>query len=350
VAIEVERIARDRLGEWQAYVDASACAQAMHHSAWYDVLGDAFPVRRSFLMARRAGGAVCGVLPMYLSNGPFFGRHLTSLEDGMLADDVDTRDALLQEALEERDRARARYALIRGVPAADRLPVAPLFIRPTIRRTVDTSRPIEETYAALDRRVRRELRRAEESGYAVMRDEPLATLDTEFYDAYAAHVHRLGTPVMSRALMSAMKHRLGPGRLRLYLVAKTGSRAAGGILGVVSSAGFSGLYGMVRPDDKHEFATYLLYWRIIEDLTRAGIATFDLGRSAPHSGSYGFKKKWPGADRELGHAYFGTHGAGMSAETAARENGGAKERIWQALPLGLANRIGPSIRAQLPFG
>jgi lipid II:glycine glycyltransferase (peptidoglycan interpeptide bridge formation enzyme) len=136
----------------------------------------------------------------------------------------------------------------------------------------------------------------------------------------------------------------------LYVVTTADGDVSGGILGISSARGFSGWYGVVRGDDKAAFASYLLYWSIIEDLARTGIRAFDLGRSAPESGSYGFKKKWPGIDTIAGHAFFAQAGVDLSAEASAYERVTLKQRVWRRLPLGVANALGPLLRRQLPFG
>ena len=349
-AVTVERIGEAGLSEWQSFVDASGRGGAMHQAAWFRVLTDAFGARPWFLLARRTDRSVCGVLPMYFSNSLFFGRHLSSLEDGLLASDAEAERALVMRAIEERDRVRARYVVVRGVAPGSAIANRSVFCRPTIRRVIDTSAPIETTYSALDRRVKREIRRAESAGYSVQRDETLQSLDGSFYDAYAEHVHQLGTPVMTRRMMGAIKKHMDPERVRLYLVGKSGAPIAGGILGFLSARGFSGWYGVVRNTGKDDYATYLLYWKIIEDLTLSAVATFDLGRSAPRSGSYMFKKKWPGIDHDVLHAFYARPGADISAEAALYEGMSAKQRLWKQLPLPVANAIGPLVRRQLPFG
>lgn len=322
----------------------------MHHAGWFDVLRDAFPVECCFLIAKRHDGSICGVLPQYISRSRLFGAHLSSLEDGLLADDADVARELLNRAIEERDRAKVRYVVLRGVENGADLGTTPAIVRPTIRRTVDTTLSADDLFRSLDRRVRREIARAETASYRVFIDADLRHIDGVFYDEYAAHVHQLGTPVAGRQMLRAMKARFGTKYLRLYLIAAPDGEIAGGILGIISKAGFNGWYGVVRARDKADFATYLLYWRIIEDLARSGIRTFDLGRSFPGSGSYGFKRKWPGVDRPSDHAFFPRPGVDLTTEAALFETLSLKQRVWRRLPRNVANVCGPLIRRQLPFG
>src|SRR2546426_12006698 len=75
------------LAAWQAFVDAAPEAGCMHHAGWLGVLREAFSVTPCFLLATDGGGIIHGVLPMYRSRSVLAGRHLSSLEGGVLACD-----------------------------------------------------------------------------------------------------------------------------------------------------------------------------------------------------------------------------------------------------------------------
>ena len=73
------------LALWQQFVDGNEQGGGMHHAGWYGILRDAFWVTPYFLVAVNGNSTLAGILPLYFSRSPLTGRHLSSLEDGVLA-------------------------------------------------------------------------------------------------------------------------------------------------------------------------------------------------------------------------------------------------------------------------
>lgn len=335
------------LESWQRFVDDHPHARPMHHAGWYGVLNDAFAVEPRFLIARR-NREVTGVLPLYWSRSIFTGSHIASLDDGPLVNGADSADALLEAAIEHRDRVRAKYVLIRtGEPL--RLSQDPDAVRMTVRRLIHTRARPEDLFASLSGYARRDVRRAEKRGYHVGNDGALEALDGAFYDEYARQMHELGTPVMDRAFMTAMRKHLGPRRLRLYVLRREDA-VVGGMLCAAAPERWSALYAAVRPDANADYANYLLYWHALSEACRAGVPELDLGRNTPGSGPHKFKQKWTGEDRFAEHLYFAQPGASLEGIDSFYGGSSFKQRIWSTLPLALANIVGPMLRKRLPFG
>ena len=197
--------------------------------------------------------------------------------------------------------------------------------------------------------VRRDVRRAEKRGYTIENDVSLVELDRSFYEEYSAHMHQLGTPVMGRSFMTAMREHLGPERLRLYLV-RFASEIIGGLLCVLAPSGWTALYATVRESHALDYANHLLYWHTICEASREGAAELDLGRNTPGSGPHKFKQKWTGVDREAVHIYFSALGNAPRDLDEMYQGVSEKQKLWSKLPLPLANRLGPILRRDLPFG
>jgi glycosyltransferase 2 family protein len=338
VTIAVER----DLDQWQEYVRRRAPCNPMLDSAWYRVLGDAFSVERTFIICWRDDSCIAGVVPLYVSRNPFT-CHVTNLEDGWHADDEGSANALLEAAKSVAAERRARYVLLRRAEplcgAADR-------IVPTVRRIIDTSRPAETILATVKKKNRWSIRQAVANGFTVEMDESLQRLDV-FYRLYARHMRDLGTPVMSPVFMQSLKTHFGPPRLKLFFVCREG-REIGGMLCIAAADLWLNMYAVVRKELMAQYPNYLLYWHAIERAANEGVSHFDLGRSRPSSPTHFFKTKWPGADREVPHCYFG---AGIPAAVdRIRERSSLFQRGWKHVPLPVANWLGPKMRNQLPFG
>ena len=344
----VNTISENDLDEWQSYVDAHPRARAMHHAGWYRVLGDAFSVERFFFLARNDDGKVCGVLPAYLSRSTFTGTHLASLDDGFLADDVQVSAALFAAAIDVRDRLRAKYFLLRTGEAELDLD-EPSAKRATVRRIIDTHLPADELFKLFSSYIRRDVRRAEKRGYAILNDMNLDHLDGAFYDEYAKQMHGLGTPVFGRKMMTALKTGLGPERLRLYMVEHEG-KLVGGMLCIVAPSQWMAMYAAMDHKYAMDYANYLLYWHAMNEASRNAAPELDLGRNTPGSGVYKFKEKWAGQNRHADHLYFVAPGGPSNVVSDVYNGVSTKQRVWMKLPLGVANKLGPALRRGLPFG
>ena len=337
-------IATDRdLDEWQLFATERQPQNPMLDAAWYRVLAEAFSVERLFLMCRNSGGQIAGLAPLYFSCSLFAGRHLTNLEDGWLAENHSASRALLSAAISLGKQRKARYVHLRNAVA---LAGAAHRVVPTVRRIIDTSRSRDVLLSEVKKKNRWAIRQAASKGFVVEEDPALERIDV-FYALYARHMRDLGTPVMSARYMRSLKSHFGAARLKLFFVCRDG-REIGGMLCITSAGSWLNMYAVVRKELMAEYPNYLLYWSAIERAAEAGTFHFDLGRSRPASNTYLFKAKWPGADREVPHCYFGTPTVPAHVERI-REQDSTLQRIWQHIPLSVANWAGPKVRDQLPF-
>ena len=330
---------------WQDFVDRSADAGSMHHAGWFLVLRKAFKVQPTYLFAVDGAGAVQGVLPAYLSRSIFAGHCLSSLEGGVLSANAEANKALLQAALALRDHSGAHYLQLRGGTVDSTTAIA----APTVHTIIETHRPREQLWAAIAKKTRWAIRKAEQAGIVVEHDPALQRLN-EFYLAYARRMRDLGTPVSGWAPLAAMARYLGVERLRLYVVKHHG-RTLGGMLCVTHGNHWTDLYAAVNGTEGTQFANYLLYWRAISDASDLGVASLDLGRSTPDSGVHLFKRKWGGIDVDVPYHFFPAAGANPRDMGLQRmkQDKSLLQRAWSWLPLPLANRFGPLLRSQLPF-
>jgi hypothetical protein len=343
--MRVQLVSDTDLPAWQAFVDGNESSGCMHHAGWYGVLREACWVTPYFLMAINAQGAIEGILPTYLSRSPLTGRHLSSLEDGVLAATAEAASALLTEARSLRDQTGSRYLQIRG-GAIDRPAEV---IHSTVHTLVATSEPVEKLWSGITQQARRAVRKAEQQDLNIEHDASLAKLNG-FHTVYAAHMRDLGTPVIGADMFDAMITHLGRERLRLYLVKHAG-RLIGGMLCIVNGRRWTDYYTSVRRSPDTNFANYLLHWRVICDAASCGVERFDLGRSTPGSNVHVFKQKWRGTDIEVPYHFYLRSGArrGNLGFSRQKRDKSMLQKCWSTLPLSISNRIGPLIRKQLPF-
>jgi Acetyltransferase (GNAT) domain len=344
-AIRIRPASEADLPRWQDFADLTPGAGGLHHAGWYCVLRDAYWVTPLFLMGISGDDTIVGILPTYVSRSLFTGLHISSLEGGVLARRHEAATALLAEAIALRDRMRSRYLQLRG----GAMPDASGIVVPTVRTIIPTDGTLDALWAGMKQSCRRAVRKGEKEPVVVEQDPRLDRME-EFYTIYAAHMHRLGTPVMGIDAFAAMRAHLGRNRLRLYLVRKQG-HVIGGMLCLANNRLWTSYLTAVAPSKGAEFANYTLYWHVIRDAFSMGVARLDLGRSTAGSNVHVFKQRWGGIDVEVPYRFYpapNLRSGDMGLQNLKKEKG-LPQRVWSRLPLTLCNRLGPLLRKQLPF-
>ena len=329
---------------WDVFVAAHPDAGPMHWIGWHGVLVDAFSVDPVFLAAIDTAGNVHGIVPLYFSNSLLEGRHLASLQDGILAEDQKTAELLLAAALAERDRRRAGMLIMRGGLPAGSVADATF---PVVHTVVDTTRPAEKLMATLGKKVRWEIRQSRDLTFAEAACSPEEL--ARFHRIFADHQQRLGTPAPGAAFFPAIFRHLGC-RARLFTINQAGTMT-GGMVVVATSQGWTSLYAAIEEQAREADGGYFLYWRVLEWMCGHGAFRFDLGRSTPDSGVHRFKKKWAGSDTIKIYGYFGERAAArIAAMNVIRSGQTLKQKVWKHLPPPVCGLIGPFIRSKLPMG
>lgn len=342
--MQVSLVDESQLEAWQAFVENHLHQIGpYHHAGWYAILKECFAVQPYYLQATDEGGLVTGILPLYLSRSRLMGTHLASMYGGAVSVDPAATELLFEEAFRIRDRTKARYLYVK---AGDLPSARPDFVSDAVGTRLKVQADPDAWHASLPRKTRKAIRLAEEAGYTVQQDD--SAIDA-FYEVYATNMRDLGTPVTGPAMFHAMRRHLAK-TFRLYLVGREGL-VAGGLICVNDATTWYPLYASVLNAYKPEYPNYLMYWTAMADAARVGgVQVFDLGRSTPNSGNHFFKQKWHGEDSPVPHHYYVRPGSTVDPAIAAlRESLSLKQRVWQRLPLPIANRLGPSIRRQLPF-
>lgn len=341
--VSVMVVSDDGFESWDRFV-AAIGGGPMHLSAWYRILRDAYAVKPLFLQARRGDGEVCGVLPLYFSRSMVTGPHLASLDGGILASDAEATEALLAAAKSLRRQLAARYFLLRGAPGPE-----PADARRTImdQRIISTSSSADAIWRSLAKDARNQVRRGERAGY-VINVRPLQPMLPGFYQIFARRMRSLGTPVVPFRLFTAMAEHFGAS-LSFFTVEKAGE-LRGGLITAASGAKGAALYTAVEPSDMKAYANYLLFWRIIEHFANNGMASLDLGTNATGTSVVAYKASWPTIAEAVAYDVYSDNK--QVAPRDLRQTASDKslaQRLWQKLPLSIANFVGPLIRAQLPF-
>ena len=95
----------------------------------------------------------------------------------------------------------------------------------------------------------------------------------------------------------------------------------------------------------------LLYWELMARMGQAGVSLFNFGRCTKDSGTYRFKMQWGGREEPLWwYQLIRRPSATGEASTPSPDQGvfAIATRVWQRLPMPVANQLGPRIVRFIP--
>ena len=86
-----------------------------------------------------------------------------------------------------------------------------------------------------------------------------------------------------------------------------------------------------------------MYFELMLHARARGCTRFDFGRSKTGSGAWSFKKNWGFEPEPLSYSSWTAPGAERRDADPTSARHAARIALWKALPLPLANRLGPLI-------
>jgi serine/alanine adding enzyme len=346
---------RDRLSvleapgsDWDPFVMGSPDSSIYHLSGWTEVAREVFGHRALFVESRDPSGSLTGVLPVIRQRSWLLGNFATSLAffncGGPLATDPLVAQQLMVRAAGAAEALGCRYLEFRDVQ-----PRLGEWSRRTDKITLRLDLPdtVDALSKGLGSKLRSQVKRAEREG-AQCRTGSAALLD-EFYAVFAENMRDLGTPVYPKRFFEAILRRFEQ-YCQLVIIESQGEPWAAAFL-VFWRGSAEVPWASCRAKAKPLGANMRLYWELLSQAIARGCKSFDFGRSTVDSGTYRFKQQWGAQPVPLHWYRWERQGSGREVATGER-TGKAMQvatAIWQHLPLGIANTLGPLISGALPW-
>jgi FemAB-related protein (PEP-CTERM system-associated) len=323
---------------WDQFV-ISACPDAtfFHRAGWQTVIERAMGHKTWFLYAE-SEGVIQGVLPLAEINSVLFGHSLSSLPfcvyGGIAAISESAREVLDRAAQALASRLKVDYLEYRNLKVFhSQWPAKDLYV--TFRKEMASD--AEENMQAIPRKQRAMVRKGIKAGLESVLDDDVEL----FFSAYAASVHRLGTPVFSKKYFQLLKETFRE-HCELMIITKDG-RTVSGVMSFYFRDEVLPYYGGGTSEAREVAGNDFMYWELMRRACERGYKTFDFGRSKRNTGSFDFKRNW-GFEPQPLHYEYQLHRARAVPDHNPLN---PKYRIfidaWQKLPLPLANLIGPHI-------
>jgi FemAB-related protein (PEP-CTERM system-associated) len=323
---------------WDAFVERCSEATFFHRTEWREIIESVFRHRTHYLYAERAGDIV-GVLPLAHVASLLFGSSLASLPFCVYGGAA-VIDPAARAALHGHARGLASSLRVGHLELRNRSVTEPGWTHRDLYATF--RKPIlpepDANFEMIPSKRRNMVRRAAKAGLrAVVND----SID-RFFPLYADNVHRHGTPPFSKHYFRALADAFGRDHEILTVLDATGHAVAAAFLFYFRDEIIPYYVGDCV-EARNLAANDFMYWEIIRHGAARGCRTFDWSRSKKGTGSFEFKKNWGFEPQPLHYEYLLVNGERVPEHNPLNPRYRLLIKLWQRLPLSLANRIGPLI-------
>jgi FemAB-related protein (PEP-CTERM system-associated) len=343
--LRVERAEDPVSGEWNQFVERAPDAELYHDFRWRALVQRIFGHEAPYLMARDGAGAVAGVLPLVRLRSRLFGDFVVSLPyfnyGGVLASTPSAARTLVAAAERYARDCNADHVELRHrTPLDVGLPVR----ESKVTMLLDLPGSEGELWSGLKAKLRSQIRRPEKEG-ATVREGSAGLLD-DFYSVFARNMRDLGTPVYSKRFFAAILSFFAE-RSRVIVVYLDGRPMAAGLMLAHRSTLEIPWASSIREGNRVGL-NMLLYWSALRYAVRSGFRRFDFGRSTKDSGTYRFKEQWGASPQPLHWYYVLAARQVLPDLRPSNPKYRLAVRLWQRLPLPVANLLGPHLVKNLP--
>lgn len=331
----------DDRAAYARFLAEQADASVFHDPRWLDAVAQGAGHASRLLLAEQAG-VIVAALPLHAVSSLLFGRALVSTGfavGGGIVGDAQAAPALAQAAQDLALRLKSPSIELRGgvLPQAAGWQVKQDshagFVLPL---AADDAAQLQ----AVPRKQRAELRKGLAQPLEI-RTGNGAQDRAWHYRVYSESVRNLGTPVFPRRLFARVLDAFGQDA-DILTVLHEGQPVAS-VLSLYHRGAVMPYWGGGVRAARALRANDVMYYALMNHARAKGMDRFDFGRSKVDSGAYHFKRNWGFVPQPLSYAHWAVDGQGARDVNPLSPRYQAKIRLWQKLPLPLANLIGPII-------
>ena len=330
---------------WDAYVKNHPEGTVFHLSQWQHFIEGSFRHRPMHLVCESRDGSLSGVLPLFLVRSRVFGRMLISTPQaaygGILSDNGPTGNSLLAEAEEIARDQKVQFLELRNFSRASDNPgllTKDLYV--TFRQDLDEDP--EKNFLSIPRKTRAECREGIRNGLEFKVAE---TGVDGFFQIYSRSVRDLGTPVFSKRLFANGMREFGD-KCKIFSVHHRG-KLVSAVWTLFYKDEIIPYYGGSLREYNRLAVNNFMYWMLIRYGCENGYKVYDFGRSKKGTGSFDFKKRWGMIMTDLPYQYFLVSKKSLPDTSPLNPKFSIGIRLWQKLPLPIANTFGPLISRHL---
>jgi FemAB-related protein (PEP-CTERM system-associated) len=154
-------------------------------------------------------------------------------------------------------------------------------------------------------------------------------------------VHRLGTPVFAKRYFAILREAFGP-ECEVLTITRAG-RVVSSVMSFYFRDEVLPYYGGGTDEARDCAGNDFMYWELMRRACERGIRVFDYGRSKLGTGAFDFKKNWGFEPQPLHYRYRLVRSHRVPEHNPLNPRYAMFIRMWQRMPLALANVLGPHI-------
>jgi FemAB-related protein (PEP-CTERM system-associated) len=322
---------------WDKFVRHCPDATFFHRAGWQAVIERAFGHKTWFMYAE-SEGEITGVVCLAEIKSRLFGHSLSSLPfcvyGGVAATSEAATQALDKAAQELAAKLNVGHLEYRNLEAHHTDWISKdLYV--TFRKEMLPDP--EQNMLAIPKKQRAMVRKGIKAGLQGTID-----LDVDrFFDAYAASVHRLGTPVFPKKYFRLLKEVFAD-ECEILTITLEG-RAISAVLSFYFRDEVLPYYGGGTSEAREVAGNDFMYWELMRRSCERGYRIFDFGRSKVGTGAFDFKKNWGFQPQPLHYEYQLHRSRELPDNNPLNPKYQLFIKIWQRLPLSVANALGPHI-------
>lgn len=330
---------------WDSYVDADVNASPYCYFAWKESVEQVYGHKGYYLLAEE-DEKIIGVLPLCLFVSPLLGKSLISLPfcdvGDVLTDNPDVQNALLFETIILANKLNVKEISIRSSHKnliKNDIPNWYCSVQTgKVRMLLNLPDSSGKLWDGFKSKLRSQVRKAEKNGldFRWGKAEDL----NYFYQVFSRNMLDLGSPVHGRNWIAGILENFGE-NARMGLIFLDEQPIGCGLI-LCTKHRVSIPWASTLRDFNRLSPNMMLYWNFLKFAADTEKNVFDFGRSTLNEGTYRFKKQW-GAEPEQLH-WYNVSRTVVKDKPSPGNRRGILEKIWQKMPLAMANYIGPRVR------
>jgi FemAB-related protein (PEP-CTERM system-associated) len=322
---------------WDKFVLECPEATFFHRAGWQAVIERAFGHKTWFMYAE-SDGEIIGVVCLAEIKSRLFGHSLSSLPfcvyGGIAAASEAARQALDAAAQELAAKLNVGHLEYRNLaPQHPDWLSKDLYV--TFRKEMFAD--AEKNMLAIPKKQRAMVRKGIKAGLESCVDSNVDRL----FDAYAESVHRLGTPVFPKKYFRLLKEVFAED-CEVLTITREG-RTVSSVLSFYFRDEVLPYYGGGTSEAREVAGNDFMYWELMRRSCERGYRIFDFGRSKVGTGAFDFKKNWGFEPQPLHYEYQLHRTRELPDNSPLNPKYQFFIKIWQRMPLAMANLIGPHI-------
>lgn len=331
---------------WDAYVRNCPFSAPRHLYGWKLVMEEVFKSKTHYLLVEKNGN-ITGVLPLISIRSLVAGKYITSLPGGLCADDDETAGELLEHAKAFVRAGNFSYLILRDSRIKWDLPDLTTD-EEHVSFAIEIPADLDLVKCAMKRQTRQHVNQASNNGL-----KAFYGLDklSEYYPIYSKAMREFGNPTLGVKFFRSIANNI-PGCSDLITLYHEGEIVGGVVVAPYKQTVYGIWSGLLQQHYALQTPAFM-FWEMINYAHQNGYQCVDMGRCRVNSGGYKFKKGFGGQVQPL-YQQFYLNGINQSPSVGEEMKEDLKYRIfvavWNKVPLGLTEVLGPQIRKRMPFG